>query len=63
MIELYNRKDTIDKRLTNKQIIIKHSKYFNGSMADTEIMKKYKISQTTFYKYKKEIIDELNLLK
>ena len=38
-----------------KEIIRKHSKDFNGSMNDVDVMKLTGLSRNTFYKYKREL--------
>lgn len=38
-----------------KQIILKHSKDFNGSLKDAECMKLTGLARNTYYKYKKEL--------
>lgn len=38
-----------------KQIILKHSKDFNGTLADTDVMKLAGVARKTYYKYKKEL--------
>ena len=38
-----------------KQIILKHSKDFNGTLADVDVIKLADISRKTYYKYKKEL--------
>lgn len=38
-----------------KQVILKHSKDFGGSLADAEVMKLTGLSRNTFYKYKREL--------
>ena len=38
-----------------KQIIIKHSKDFNGTLADVDVMKLGGVARKTYYKYKKEL--------
>ena len=38
-----------------KDIILENSKTFNGHMSDIDIMKKFDIKRTTFYKYKKQL--------
>jgi len=38
-----------------KEVILKHSKTFGGSLADDECMKLAGVSFVTFYKYKKEL--------
>lgn len=46
----------IKKEAPAKEIILKHSKYFNGSLSDSECMKLTEISRNTFYKYKHELL-------
>ena len=50
---------TIKKKAPAKEIIQKHCKEFGGSLTDPEVMELAKISRNTFYKYKKEIREEL----
>lgn len=38
-----------------KDIILDNSKSFNGHMSDKDLMKKFDIKRTTYYKYKKEL--------
>lgn len=38
-----------------KQIILKHSKDFNGTLADVDVMKLVGVARKTYYKYKKEL--------
>ena len=38
-----------------KQIILKHSKDFNGTLADVDVMKLTGVARKTYYKYKKEL--------
>ena len=38
-----------------KQIILKHSKDFNGTLADEDVMKLAGVARKTYYKYKKEL--------
>lgn len=47
------------KSVAAKQIIIKHSKDFNGSLSDPEVMKLTDLSKNTYYKYKREIKQSL----
>lgn len=42
-----------------KEIILKHSKDFGGSLNDTECIKQTGLSRNTFYKYKRELKDYL----
>lgn len=48
---------TTKKSVEAKEKILKHSKTFNGSLSDTELMKLCNISRNSFYKYKKEILE------
>ena len=45
------------KSIEAKKIILKHSKKFNGSLTDKEVMALAKISTATFYGYVKELIN------
>ena len=46
---------TTKKSVAAKQIILKHSKDFNGTLSDPEVMKLTDLSRNTYYKYKKEL--------
>ena len=43
------------KSKETKQVILKHSKDFGGSLADAEVIKLTGLSRNTYYKYKKEL--------
>lgn len=43
------------KAKEQKQVILKHSKDFGGSLADNECMKLTGLSRNTFYKYKRQL--------
>ncbi|MDD6540262.1 MAG: recombinase family protein [Firmicutes bacterium] len=43
------------KSLDKKQIILKHSKEFNGSLNDAEVMVLTGLARNTYYKYKREL--------
>lgn len=43
------------KSREKKQIILKHSKEFNGSLNDAEVMALTGLSRNTFYKYKRQL--------
>ena len=43
------------KSKTAKQVILKHSKDFGGSLADAEVMTLTGLSRNTYYKYKREL--------
>lgn len=45
----------IKKKSPCKDIILKHSKDFNGSLNDSECIKLTGLSRNTYYKYKKEL--------
>lgn len=49
------KKLTTKKSVTAKQQIQKYSKDFDGSLADTEVMKLTGLARNTYYKYKKEL--------
>ena len=49
------------KSIEAKEVILRHSKYFNGTLADKECMKLAGISRNTFYKYKAELAKEQNI--
>lgn len=49
----------IKKKAPIKKEIIKKSKYFNGNLTDTDLIKVLGISRNTFYKYKRELLDDL----
>ena len=46
---------TTKKSVAAKEIILKHSKDFNGTLSDTDVMKLTGISRNTYYKYKSEL--------
>lgn len=46
------------KSLEKKQIILKHSKEFNGSLNDAEVMVLTGLARNTYYKYKRELKTE-----
>ena len=48
------------KSIEAKEQIQKYSKDFKGTLKDTEVMKLIGISRNSYYKYKKEIVNELN---
>lgn len=53
------RKLTIKKAAPAKEIIRKHSKDFCGSLTDVEVMKLTGLARNTYYKYKRELRNEL----
>ena len=46
---------TTKKSIAAKAIIMKHSKDFNGSLSDAEVMKLAGLARNTYYKYKREL--------
>lgn len=50
----------VKKAKPAKDIILKHNKDFNGNLNDTETMKLASISRNTYYKYKRELTEEIN---
>lgn len=46
------------KAKETKQIILKHSKTFNGSLNDEEVMKLTGLSRVTYYKYKRQLKEQ-----
>ena len=51
---------TTKKSIAAKEIIKKHNQAFSGSLTDQEVMKLAGISRNTFYKYKKELKDDIS---
>lgn len=47
------------KSIVAKEQIIKYSKDFQGTLKDVEVMKLIGLSRNTYYKYKKELIQDL----
>lgn len=43
------------KSKVSKEVILKHSKDFNGRLEDAEVMKLTGLSRNTYYKYKREL--------
>lgn len=52
---------TTKKSLKAKEQIQKYSKDFQGTLKDIDVMKLIGISRNSYYKYKKELIKELNM--
>ena len=46
---------TTKKSIASKEIILKHSKDFGGSLSDVEVMQLTSLSRNTYYKYKREL--------
>ena len=52
-------KKNVKKKEPAKDIIRKHSKSFGGTLKDEECRKLVNLARNTYYKYKKEIAEEL----
>lgn len=50
---------TTKKSIEAKEKILKYSKDFQGSLSDAEAMKLIGLARNTYYKYKKELVQEL----
>lgn len=50
-----NVKIVTKKSIMAKEIILKHSKDFNGTLTDAEVMQLTSLSRNTYYKYKGEL--------
>ena len=48
------------KSIATKELIKKHSKDFQGTLTDKEVITLAKVSKNSYYKYKRELINELN---
>ena len=53
------KKLTTKKSIEAKEVILKNSKDFNGANTDIEVMKIAVISRNSYYKYKRELVEEL----
>ena len=53
---------TTKKSITAKETIRKHSVDFGGTLKDPELLKLTGLARNTFYKYKRELRDEIQLL-
>lgn len=54
------KKLNIKKSVPSKELIKKYSLYFDGTLSDTECIRLIGIARNTYYKYKKELTEELN---
>lgn len=52
------KKLTTKKSTESKPVILKHSKDFNGTLDDSEVMKLTDLSRNTYYKYKRELKEQ-----
>ena len=53
------KKLVVKKSAEAKEKIVKYSKDFRGTLSDVEVMKLVGLSRNTYYKYKKELREEL----
>ena len=54
------RKLHVKKAAATKELILKHSRDFNGTLADTDCIKLIGIARNTYYKYKRELRDDMS---
>ena len=59
--QIQGAKLTTKKSITAKEVIKKHSKDFNGTLADADVMTLTGLSRNTYYKYKRELKEEQGL--
>ena len=59
--QIQGAKLTTKKSITAKEVIMKHSKDFNGTLADADVMTLTGLSRNTYYKYKRELKEEQGL--
>lgn len=57
--QITGSKLTTKKSVAAKEIIKKHSKDFNGTLEDADVIKLSGISRNSYYKYKKELREEM----
>ena len=50
---------TTKKSITSKETILKHGKDFGGCLSDAEVMQLTGLSRNTYYKYKRELKQEI----
>lgn len=53
-------KITTKKSIESKKIILAHSIDFNGTLKDSDVMKITGLSRNTYYKYKREILEDMS---
>ena len=59
--QVAGRKLNVKKALPAKEIIKKHNKAFGGTLSNEETWKLAGITKVTFYKYKKELLQEMDV--
>lgn len=47
----------VKKAIGAKEIILKHSRNFNGTLSDADVIKLAGIARNTYYKYKRELLE------
>ena len=52
------RKLNVKKAAAAKEIIRKHSRDFDGTLADAEVMQLAQVSRNTYYRYKRELTED-----
>lgn len=57
------RKLTTKKSIEAKEKIKKHARDFGGSLTDKEVMEMCRIARNSYYKYKRELIEEMKNAK
>lgn len=57
--QVVGAKLVVKKAEPAKELIRKHSKYFEGTLNDLETMKLVDLSRNTYYKYKKQLAQEI----
>lgn len=57
--QLQGAKLTTKKSIAAKEIIAKHSKDFGGTLADADVMKLTGLARNTYYKYKRELKENM----
>ena len=59
--QIQGAKLTTKKSITAKEVILNHSKDFNGTLADADVMTLTGLARNTYYKYKRELREEQGL--
>ena len=59
--QIQGAKLTTKKSITAKEVILKHSKDFNGTLEDADVMTLTGLARNTYYKYKRELREEQGL--
>lgn len=59
--QVQGKKLNVKKAVEAKKVILKHSKDFNGTLNDKDVMKLAGIANNTYYKYKAELREEIEV--